>query len=439
MPTSFRPYDPDQCFLFPVSPRDWLPEDHLAFFVSDTVDALDLSGFYAPYEGDGRRKQPFDPRMMVKVLIYGYATGTYSSRKLAAKLHEDVALRVLAAGNFPAHRTIAEFRQRHLGEFESLFVQVVQIAQEAKLVKLGTLAIDGSKVKANASKHKAMSYGRMQTEEKRLRQEIRSLMQRARQTDAREDKKYGMDRRGDELPEELRRREERLKTIREARRRLEQRQREMDAAAGRGPDDEDKPNRRGPKYKRPFGRPPDKAQENFTDPDSRIMKSSGGFDQCYNAQLAVDEARGVLVAADVAQQVADNAHLERMIDAVEKTTGCMPRRVLADAGYRSEANFCALERRKIDGYIALGRGDEPPELDATMPATARMARKLRTKRGRERYRKRKYIAEPPFGWIKAVLGFRQFSLRGLKKVQAEWQIVCLAANLRRMSRMMAWT
>lgn len=188
-----------------------------------------------------------------------------------------------------------------------------------------------------------------------------------------------------------------------------------------------------------FGRPPDKAQENFTDPESRIMKSSHGFEQCYNAQLAVDEAHGVVVAADVTQQAADNAHLETMIDAVEKTIGRIPRRVLADAGYRSEANFCALKRRKIDGYIALGRGDEAPELDTAMPATARMARKMKTKRGEKRYRKRKHIAEPPFGWIKAVLGFRQFSLRGLSKVQAEWQLVCLAVNLRRMSRMMAWT
>jgi hypothetical protein len=279
----------------------------------------------------------------------------------------------------------------------------------------------------------------MQAEEKRLGKEIRSLTERARQTDEREDKKYGADRRGDELPEELRQRQQRLETIRAARRRLEQRQREMDEAAGRGPDDDDKPKRPGPKYKRPFGRPPDKAQENFTDPDSRIMKSSKGFEQCYNTQLAVDEAHGVVVAADVAQQAADNRFLEPMIDAVERNTGRIPRRVLADAGYRSEATFRSLEQRKIDGYIAIGRGEKAPELSAEAPATARMARKLGTQRGRRDYRKRKHIAEPPFGWIKAVLGFRQFSLRGLNKVQAEWQLVCLAVNLRRMSRMIAWT
>lgn len=203
MSTSFRPYHPDQSLLLPPSPRDWLREDHLAFFVSDTVDALDLSAFYQCYEGDGRRNQPFDPRMMVKLLVYGYATGTFSSRKIAAKLQDDVAFRVLSAGNCPAHRTIAEFRQRHLGEFESLFIQVVRMAGELRLIKLGTIAVDGSKIKANASKRKAMSYGRMVQEEKRLKREIRSILRRAKKTDAREDVTFGPDFRGDELPEEL--------------------------------------------------------------------------------------------------------------------------------------------------------------------------------------------------------------------------------------------
>ena len=439
MPTSFRAYHPDQPYLLPPSPRDWLPADHLAYFVSDTVDALDLSAFYARYEGDGRRKQPFEPRMMVKVLIYGYATGTFSSRKLAKKLEEDVAYRVLSAGNFPAHRTIADFRQRHLEEFASLFVQVVRIAQEVGLVKLGTLAVDGSKVKANASKHKAMSYRRMLEEEKRLRREIRALMQEARETDEREDAKYGVDRRGDELPEELRRREARVKKIREARRRLEQRQREMDEAAGRTPDDQDKPGKPGPRFRRPFGRPPDKAQENFTDPESRIMKCSKGYEQCYNAQLAVDGERHLIVATEVTQQAADSQHLEPMIEAVQENTGRKPTRVLADAGYRSETNFVFLERREIDGYVALGRGEGPPPTDPKTSATRRMARKLQTKRGQQMYRKRKSIAEAPFGWIKSVLGFRQFSLRGHRKVTGEWNLVCLALNVKRLSGMMAWT
>ena len=240
MPTTFRPYRPDQSFLLPPSPKEWLPEDHLAYFISETVDRLDLSMFYRRYEGDGRRNCPFDPRMMVKLLLYGYATGVRSSRKIAKKVHEDVAFRVLAAGNFPAHRTIAEFRQRHLKEFEGLFVQVVQLAQEMGLLKLGTLAIDGSKVKANASKHKAMSYGRMKEAEGRLREEIGRLLEEAAAVDAEEDRLYGEDARGDELPEELRRREDRLAQIEAAQRRLEERQAEADRAKGRHERDERK-------------------------------------------------------------------------------------------------------------------------------------------------------------------------------------------------------
>lgn len=216
MPTTFRPYEPDQALILPPSLRDWLATDHLVFFVSDTIDQLDLSAFYGRYEGDGRRKQPYEPRMMVKVLVYAYATGTFSSRKIARKLEEDVAFRVLAAGNFPAHRTIAEFRRQHLKEFEALFVQVVTLARELKMIRLGTLAIDGSKVRANASKHKAMSYGRMKDEERRLRGEIKGLLERADAIDEEEDAEYGSDRRGDELPEELARRETRLEKIRAA-------------------------------------------------------------------------------------------------------------------------------------------------------------------------------------------------------------------------------
>ena len=207
MGTTFRKYQPEQSFLLPPSPRDWLPEDHLSYFISETVDELDLSGFYAPYEGDGRRNRPFDPRMMVKILIYGYATGTFSSRKLARRVYEDVAVRVLSAGNFPAHRTMAEFRQRHLKEFKKLFGQVARIAAEAGLVKLGRVAVDGCKIKANASKHKAMSYSRMLEEGKRLEGEIAELLDRAQQVDKAEDELYGEENQGDELPEELRRRE----------------------------------------------------------------------------------------------------------------------------------------------------------------------------------------------------------------------------------------
>lgn len=233
MPTTYRPYRPDQSFLLPPSPKDWLSEDHLVYFLSETVDRLDLSGFDRRYQGDGRRNRPFDPRLMVKVLLYGYATGVFSSRKLAKKLQEDVAFRVLGAGNFPAHRTICEFRQRHLEEFQELFVELVRVARETGMIRLGTVAVDGAKVKANASKRKAMSYKRMKKEDERLRQEIEQLTEEANRVDAEEDRIYGEDRRGDELPEELRRREDRLAKIDAAMKRLKDRQAEEDRQRGR--------------------------------------------------------------------------------------------------------------------------------------------------------------------------------------------------------------
>ena len=439
MNTSFRPYHPDEPFLLPPDPREWLAEDHLAYFVSDTVDALDLRAFYAPYEGDGRRKQPYDPTMMLKVLIYGYATGTFSSRKLASKLHEDVAFRVLGAGNFPAHRTISEFRKRHLVDFEAVFVQVVRIAREVGLMRLGIVGIDGSKVKANASKHKAMSYDRMQEEQKRLRREIRALTQQAEKIDAQEDRQFGRDRTGTELPEEIARRRDRLATIRAAKARLEERQREADRAEGRSGEDDEK---RGPgggrSRKRAFGEPEAKAQENFTDPDSRIMKAGGGFEQCYNAQIAVDGTSRLIVANGVTQSAADSRQLEPMLDGIRRNTKQTPEKVLADAGYASEENLRSLRRRGIDGYVAQGRGEKVGERVPSSPHRKKMYEKLKTKRGRAVYRKRKHIAEPPFGWIKSVLGFRSFSLRGFAKVVAEWNLVCLALNVRRMNAQMVW-
>lgn len=417
-----------------------MPEGHLSFFISDAVDAMDLGRFIDRYGADGPGNQAFDPQMMVKVLLYSYATGTFSSRKIASKLHEDVALRVLSAENFPAHRTISDFRVRHLSEFEDLFVQLVQMAREAGLVKLGTVAIDGTKLKANASKRKAMSYGRMKSEENRLRKEIQELTQRARQTDEREDKKYGKDARGDELPAELARREDRLAAIQAAKKRLEERQAAEDREKGREPDDEDRPGKRGPKYKRAFGEPKDEAQESFTDPDSRIMKhSTVGYQQSYNAQAAVDDEQRLIIAAQVTQHVADSDELRPMIDAVENNTGELPRRILADTGYKSEANLQMLEERGVDGYVAVGREAKVAKpIAPDKVATKRMAAKLMTKRGRTLYAKRKHIGEPPFGWIKHVIGFRSFSLRGLRKVQGEWNLITLATNLRRLNGRMEW-
>lgn len=434
MPTTFRPCAPDQSFLFPPSPRDWLPEGHLAFFIADTVAALDLEAFYAPYEGDGRRNQPFDPQMMVTVLLYAYATGTFSSRRIARKLEEDVAYRVLAAGNFPAHRTIAEFRQQHLASFEALFVQVVQIAREAGVVQLGALAVDGSKVKANASKHKAMSYGRMRQEDQHLRDAIAALLAKADAVDAAEDAEHGPNVRGDELPAELQRREERLAKIAAAKARLEARQADEDRQKGRTPDDGRKSRGHKP-FARDFGVPPDDAQDNFTDPESRIMKTSSGFDQCYNGQIAVDEASQMIVATGLTNCAADNGELVPLLDQTRAALGEYPADVLADAGYRGDATFQTLETRQITGYISLGReGKRGPPPNPAHEATQRMAARLASEVGRARYRRRKAIVEPVFGWIKAVLGFRRFSLRGEAQARGEWNVVCLAVNLKRFHR-----
>jgi transposase len=420
--------------MFPPSPRDWLPDGHLAFFIADTVAAMDLQAFYAPYEGDGRRNQPFDPQMMVTVLLYAYATGTFSSRRIARKLEDDVAYRVLAAGNFPAHRTLAEFRQQHLAAFEALFVQVVAIAREAGIVHLGAVAVDGSKVKASASKHKAMSYGRMREEERRLREQIAALTTRAAATDAAEDAEHGPDVRGDELPAELQRRESRLAAIAAAKARLEARQADEDRRKGRTPDDGRKGRGHTP-FARDFGVPPDDAQDNFTDPESRIMKTAHGFDQCYNGQIAVDETTQLIVATGLTNCGADNAELLPLLTRTQATLGGPPPEVLADAGYRGEATFQTLEARGITAYISLGhevRPAKPP--NPAHVASHRMADRLKSAVGRARYRRRKAIVEPVIGWIKEVLGFRRFSLRGVAKARAEWNIVCLAVNLKRWHR-----
>lgn len=439
MGTNFRPYQPNQMFLMPPCAKDWLPEGHLAFFISETVDRLDVSAFYRPYEGDGRRNSPFDPRMMVKILVYGYASGVRSSRKIAKKLHEDVAFRVLAAGNFPAHRTIAEFRQRHLREFEGLFVQVVQLAQEIGLLKLGTLAIDGSKVKANASKHKAMSYARMKEEEQRLREEIAKLLEQAAAVDAEEDRLYGEEKRGDELPEELRRREDRLAKIEAAQRRLEERQAQEDRAKGRREGDERKNPRGGRRFKRDFGVPEGRAQDNFTDPDSRIMQSAEGFIQAYNTQIAVDENTQLIVATGLTQCAADNAELVPLMQEVERIAGQVPEQVLADAGYKGEPNFEQLEQKGIEAYISLARERKASRRpDDRYPASQRMYDKLQSSTGRMSYRKRKGIVEPVYGWIKEIFGFRRFTLRGVEKVTPEWDLVCLATNLKRWHALFAW-
>ncbi len=429
MSASYIPYCPEQQQLLPSALQDWLPEGHLAYFISDTVDSLNLNAFHARYAKDGPRNQPFRPAMMVKVLVYAYATGVFSSRKIARRLHEDVAFRVLAAGNFPAHRTIRDFRALHLSEFTELFVQVVRLAREMGLVKLGSIAVDGTKIKANASRHKAMSYGRMQSTEIELKAQIAALVQKAAHADeADEAEKNEPD---VDIPAEIARRQERLAAIEAAKARLEERQRLSDAARGRTPDDERKPRDKdgkpkgGKPYQRDFGVPAPKAQDSFTDPESRIMKrAGGGFDYSYNAQTAVDETAHIIVAAEVVNTSSDVHQLLPVLQAVKANTETDPKQVLADAGYRCEQEMAKLSTKLPETELVIALGRE-----------GREQAKFQTDEGKAHYRKRKWIAEPPNGWIKNVLGFRQFSMRGLKKAKAEFKLVCLALNLRRMGAM----
>ena len=444
MNTSYVPYHPEQQQLLPSALQDWLPQGHLAYFINDTVDNLDLSAFHARYAGGGSRNQPFHPAMMVKVLVYAYATGVFSSRKMSKKLHEDVAFRVLGADNFPAHRTIREFRALHLNEFTELFVQVVRLAREMGLVKLGTIAVDGTKVKANASRHKAMSYGRMQTAEAELKAQITALVKKATSTDEAEKNEPDLD-----IPAEIERRQARLAAIEAAKARLEERQRQSDTQRGRTPDDERRPKDKdgklqgGKPYQRDFGVPAPKSQDSFTDPQARIMKrAGGGFDYSYNAQTAVDETAHIIVAAEVVNTSSDVQQLPMVLNSIKANTGSSAAQVLADAGYRSEAVMAELAITEPDTelVIALGREGKvlaKPRDAQRYPHTVAMAAKFETEQGKIDYRKRKWIAEPPNGWIKNVLGFRQFSMRGLKKAQAEFKLVCMALNLRRMGAMQA--
>ena len=438
MTTSYRPYDPDQQMLLPPALQDWLPDGHLAYFINDTVDLLDLSAFHARYASGGSRNQPFNPAMMVKVLVYGYATGVFSSRKLARKLHEDVALRMLAADNYPAHRTISDFRAFHLSELADLFVQVVKLAKECGLVKLGTIGVDGTKIKANASRHKAMSYDRMQKAELELKEQIDALLAKAKAADAAERNEPDLD-----IPAEIARREDRLAVIRAARARLEDRQRQADIARGRSdddgpPDDAGKPKKKT-RFKHKFGEPKPSAQDNFTDPESRIMKhAGGGFDYSYNAQSAVDETAHIIVAAELVNSAADSGQLAALLAAIRRDAGDDAAQVLADAGYRSEAMFEQLRDHPSELIVALGRtGKKEVAVDPTKrPLCAAMAEKFKSATTQAAYRKRKWISEPPNAWVKSVLGFRQFSMRGLAKARAEWKLVCTALNLRRMAKML---
>jgi transposase len=448
----------DQTLLFPPSLHDWLPDGHLARFLVDVVSTLDLSAIYTSYaEKDGRGQAAYAPEMMVRVLLYGYARGVYSSRKIQTRTFEDVAFRYLSGDQHPDHATIAEFRKRHLEALSGLFTQALLLCSEAGLVKLGHVSIDGTKIKANASKHKAMSYKHMNEAEARLKQEIDALLAAAEKTDAEEDAQYGKDRHGDELPAELQRRESRLQKIQEAKAALEQKAKE-EAAHERAEIEQKLAERaeeerrtgkkkRGRKPEPPdpdAAKPADTAQRNFVDPESRIMPdgaNKGSFVQGYNAQIAVDSASQVIVAAEVAQETNDKKQLLPMIAQIAANLQQKPEKISADTGYFSEANVTDASVQGVDLYIATGRdkhGDmvepssDPPPPGAS-PKEA-MREKLRTEAGRAVYKMRKAIVEPVFGQIKEQRGFRRFSLRGKENVSREWKLVCAASNLLKLFR-----
>jgi transposase len=447
MSKTYRPWDPDQSWLLPPSPRDWLPEDDLVYFVLDTVRELDISAITRKYEQEERGFPPYHPRMMVALLLYSYTQGVFSSRRIMKRCERDVAWRVLVQDDVPNFRTISDFRKLHLKELESLFVQVLRLCQEAGLVKLGHVALDGTKIKANASRHKAMSYGRMKEEEKRLRKEMRELLKRAESTDAAEDREHGRDRRGDELPEELARRESRLEKIREARKALEEQakaQAEEERKLQKEKDDKyDGQSGGGRKIDPDKAVPDDKAQYNFTDPTTRIMKANNkGFDQCGNAQAAVDREHQVIVAADVTNEPNDKKQLKPMARQAKKNVGRGQHidTLSSDNGYFSEENVQWAEQQGLNPHIATGRikhHDRVPECPRGRPPKGltvkeRMARKLRTLKGRATYAQRKWIVEPVFGFIKRGLGFTQFLLNGIEKMRGEWRLVCMACNLRKL-------
>jgi len=417
---------------------------------------LDLSALYAFYGGDGRGRPRYDPAMMTSLLCYAYCVGTPSSRKIERCCVEDVAFRVIAANQRPDHDSICEFRKRHLCALARLFLDVLKLCQEAGLVKLGHVALDGSKVKANASKHKAMSYGRMKEKEDELERQVREMLDLAERVDAEEDAKHGKGVRGDEMPPELRRKEGRLKKIREAKAALEaaaraeaeEKKREAEEKlaerARKAEESGEKPRGRSPEVPDPEKAEPDaKSQRNFTDPDSRIMKDGAtkSFEQCYNAQAAVDGTAQVIVAAEVTQAASDKEQLAPMVAAVESNTGGVPAEFTADAGYYSESNVKALEAKEIDGYIAFGRqkhGETPAPIEgeagSELSVKELMRHKLLSERGRSVYAKRKSVVEPVFGQIKQARGLRRFSLRGLGNVSAEWKIWCMTHNVLKLFR-----
>lgn len=443
----------DQSLLMPPSLHDWLPENHLARFVADLVKSLDLSAFYASYaEKDGRGQAAYHPVMMVRLLVYGYCIGVTSSRQIEKRTYEDVAFRYLSADEHPDHSVISEFRKRHLNAMAGLFVEALQLCQKAGLIKLGHVAVDGTKVQANASKHKAMSYGRMVEAEKSLKAQVEELLRRAEATDAAEDE---LERQGhsDKLPEELARRESRLRKIQQAKAELEaearQKAEQAKAAAEAKIAAADSGKKKGAELEIPDPSqavPEDKAQRNFTDGDSRIMPDGarkGSFVQAYNAQIVVDDESQIIVAADLTQQTNDKRQLASMLEQVRQNTGARPTVASADAGYFSDAQLTDSRVQGIDLYVAHERNKHGGVSESSGAKTGsannagaleRMKQKLQTAAGQALYKRRKAIVEPVFGQIKECRRFRRFSLRGLPNVSAEWKLVCATHNILKLFR-----
>jgi transposase len=483
---TYRPYTPGQSYLLPPSPGEWLPEGHLAYFVLELIEDLELGEIERSIQGrDARGERPFSPRMMTALLLYGYAVGVTSSRKIEKATHDDVAFRVLAAGEHPHFTSINEFRATHRQALGNLFDQVLQECMSAGLVKLGHVAIDGTKMKANASKHKAMSYDRMQKEDARLKTETEAYFDRAEAVDAEEDALYGVGEQQHDLPAELRRREDRRAKIREVREALKKetakkRATELAAladelrakaedpatsptkqstfttvaaqhdqqAAELDDDDDDLPPPtrdddlpRNTPPKTPAGTPKPKAQRNFTDPESRIMMRDGSFMQAYNAQIAVDEGHQIIVAAALSNQGNDVEYFEPMLRRVVENCDSVPARVTADAGYFSDENVRAAEALGTEPFIAVGghlrngRPDEERALPGVQTAMRQQMRsRLETDDGHAAYARRKATVEPVFGQIKACRGIRQMSFRGIWKNRCEWLLICATHNLLKLWR-----
>jgi transposase len=442
MSKTFRDWNMDQPQLLPASVHDFVPADHLARFVVGLVtEQLDLGEITARYSSP-LGQPPFHPAMMTALLLYGYCSGIYSSRRIARACRERTDFMMIVALDPPDFRTISDFRKRHLQALSGLFVQVLRLCERAGLVKLGHVALDGTKIKANASRHKAMSYERMKKREQELEAEVRRWLETAEAVDAEEDRLFGADKRGDELPDWVKDKARRIAKIREAKAALEAEARaaaeEKAKAQAAAQDKREAQGHKKPGRKAapPSGEPAAKAQRNFTDPDSRILKTKDGFVQGYNGQIAVDAKAQVIVAQRLIAAQNDQDQLIPLVDDIEANLGRKPREASADAGYCSEANLEALDERGIAGFVAVGRAKRAATAKraVTGPRTQAMQRKLKRAGRRSRYRLRKQTVEPVFGQIKEPGGFRQFLLRGIEKVQAEWAMICTAHNLKKLAR-----